>query len=256
MLIGVSFILALAVGCLAWEGIGLLKPITVQAVHEKDVEVIQFPYPFGITPAKVTYIQRYLFYVGILGAMLLFLLAGKTPALFCLAAFFLMGLLLKQGIDLWVRKFKEDLKKELPIFLDTFLSLYQSGVKMEQAIGDSLTITQKLASVFRPVLFRWHNRDGPEAALGVLRSLDVSEIKTCATMFTQVIRGGERSVDFLKEWKEQLTEMEHLNREAGSATKPIFFTALLFLPFGASIVTWFYPFFIQAMHMFDGFLGM
>src|SRR5699024_12288954 len=61
----------------------------------------------------------------------------------------------------------------------TFLSLYQSGVKMEVAINDALVVTKHLPHVFRPVLQGWHDRGGPEESLKILRNLDIDELKTC-----------------------------------------------------------------------------
>src|SRR5699024_5565899 len=169
---------------------------------------------------------------------------------------FLIGLAFKRVVEVQEQRIQKEMVRELPVFLDTFLSLYQSGVKMEVAINDALVVTKHLPHVFRPVLQGWHDRGGPEESLKILRNLDIDELKTCSTMLIQVVRGSERSLEFLKEWKNQLSEMQHLNKEAGSATKPIFYTFLLFLPFSSAIVTWFYSFFIKAMNMFEGFSGV
>lgn len=250
---GISALIACSLGYSVWQLLGMIK--NTYREDEPEQETI-IPYPFGLTPNKVERLQKIIFYAGLLLAIVLYLTHGIQTALSVFAGCFVAGLILKRVVEMRLKRIKQDMKRELPVFLDTFLSLYQSGVKMEVAMNDALVVTKHLPYAFHPVLLKWHDREGPEAALETLRALDISELKTCATMLTQVVRGSERSLEFLKEWKDQLAEMEHLNKEAGSAKKPIFFTVLLGLPFASAVVTWFYPFFIQAKNMFNGFLGM
>jgi len=249
-------VITCSIGYVTWQ---LLHMFTVNRTnqsnkHRQDNRLI--PYPFDLTPEKVEVIQKVSFYLGLLIGIFLYLKKGLQPAFIVFAISFLAGLAFKRIVEAQEQKIQKEMVRELPVFLDTFLSLYQSGVKVEVAINDALVVTKQLPYVFRPVLHRWHDRGGPEEALKILRKLDIDELKTCSTMLIQVVRGSERSLDFLKEWKDQLSEMEHLNKEAGSATKPIFYTFLLFLPFSSAIVTWFYPFFIRAMNMFKGFSGV
>lgn len=253
ILYGAAGVITCSVGYGIWELINLLTHLP-SSPKKPDDRLI--PYPFGLTPKKAETIQKTGFYAGILAGVLLYFASGLAPAFIVFAICFIAGVAFKRVIDTRENSVKKEMVKELPVFLDIFLSLYESGVKMEVAIGDALVVTRQLPYAFRPVLMKWQDRGGPEEALKHLRELNITELKTCSTMFTQLIRGGERSLAFLQEWKNQLAEMEHLNKEAGSATKPIFFTALLFLPFASAIVTWFYPFFIKAMHMFDGFTGV
>lgn len=253
LLYGAAGIIACSMGYTMWQFIEYLRKIPYTAKGRDPTDRI-IPYPFGLTPSKADMLQRVVFYTGIGAGILLYFLSGVTPAFIVFAVCFVVGVAFKRVIETQETHVKKEMVRELPVFLDTFLSLYQSGVKMEVAIRDALVVTKQLPYVFKPVLTKWQDRGGPEEALKALGEMDITELKTCATLFTQVIRGGERSLEFLKEWKEQLAEMEHLNQQAGSATKPVFFTALLFLPFASAIVTWFYPFFIRAMQMFDGFL--
>lgn len=214
------------------------------------------PHPFGLTDKKAEWLQKILFYTGLISGVVLFLIGSRTAAFLVFASLFMAGIVLKCVIKVRRNQWEKEMVRELPTFIDTFLSLYQSGSKMEIAIEESLVVTKRLPYAFRPVLSKWHERGGPEEALKQLHVLDLTVMTTCTSMFRQVFKGGDRSEQFLKEWKNQLAEMEHLNQEAGMSTKPIAYTALLGLPFAASIVTWFYPFIIQTQHMFDGFLGM
>jgi len=240
----------LAVGYAAWQALGMVPVHSSEDKKEEKKPTINL---FGVTPKRAENVQRGLFYVGLLLFLYLFLF-NKIAAIIAFAVCILAGLVFKRILEIYEARVKRDMVYELPVFLDTFLSLYTSGLKMETAIQDSLVVTKRLPIAFEPVLAKWHDRGGPEIALKTLVQFNIADLKTCATMMIQLVRGGERSIEFLREWKDQLTIMEHLKQEAGSAAKPIYFTFLLGLPFSVSIVTWFYPFFVQAMHMFDGFL--
>lgn len=257
VLYGVVAVIVLGVG-VAVHG---LTEVILNWLHHQSSENADeindiLPHPFGLNDRKAERLQKILFYVGLISGVVLFLIGRRTSVFLVFTFFFISGIVLKRVIEAKRKQWKKEMVRELPTFLDTFLSLYQSGAKMETAIEDSLVVTKRLPYAFYPVLSKWHERGGPDEALKYLQVLDIAELNTCATMFRQVVKGGERSEQFLSEWKNQLAEMEHLNQEAGSSTKPIAYTALLGLPFAASIVTWFYPFIIKTEHMFDGFLGM
>ncbi|MFD1363087.1 hypothetical protein [Lentibacillus salinarum] len=252
---GAVGVIAGSIGYIVWQLLNILNNLPHNTKEQEGTERI-IPYPFGLTPKKAETIQKIGFYTGIVAGILFYFTGGLQPAFIVFAVFFFMGIAFKRVIESKEKRVKKEMVQELPVFLDTFLSLYQSGAKMEVAIQDALVVTKQLPHAFRPVLFKWQDRGGPEEALKSLGDLEIAELKTCSTMLIQVVRGGERSLEFLKEWKKQLADMEHLNKEAGSATKPIFYTALLFLPFASAIVTWFYPFFIRALNMFEGFSGV
>ncbi|WP_149027054.1 hypothetical protein [Novibacillus thermophilus] len=74
---------------------------------------------------------------------------------------FLFCDLFKADFDSSIQKGRRKLAFELPIFLDAFISLVKSGSTMEQALRDSIHVSQPIYRQMKPVLDAWHNPKGP-----------------------------------------------------------------------------------------------
>jgi hypothetical protein len=242
-----SMIIAMCAGYAAWQMTDLLE-------KRKESRLVQTR---EMTPEQIEKYKRVLFYGGLAFAVILFLATNNVKHAFSVFSLcFFGGIFLEKGIGWKEKNQVKQMVSELSVYLDTFLTLHKSGMNMEDALRDSLVVTKHLPALMEPVLERWHDRGGAEQAIKSLEETNVQEIKTLSTMLLQVVKGGEKSLDFIEQWKDQLALMEHLNRQANSNKKPVFYTVLLGLPFLASVITWFYPYFIQARDMFSGFLGM
>lgn len=255
MAFGASLVIALCLGYAVWALLMLVPKRKAKPVAPIALDVTF--YPFALTQDKVERYKRVLFYGGLVTGLVVYgFTLNPVHLFFIFSSGFLGGLVLDKGVEWSVKHKKRQMVAELSIYLDTFLSLHKSGLNMEDALRDSLAVTKHLPALMNSVLKKWHDRGGAERAIKSLETSDLAEIKTLATMLIQVIRGGEKSLDFVEQWKDQLAMMEHLNRQASANTKPVVYTVLLGLPFLASVITWFYPYFVQARDMFSGFLGM
>ncbi|GGK33251.1 hypothetical protein GCM10010965_27630 [Caldalkalibacillus thermarum] len=263
MTAGVSFLISLCIGYACWQACNIENnmPKTIESKRpktggEKQEKEMLF-YPLSLTPKKAERLARVLLYGGLLLALLIYAVTlDYLVPMVIFVTCFLGSFFSVKAVEWTIRNRKRQMVAELHVYLDTFLSLTKAGLNTEDALRDALVVTRYLPALMNPVLDKWHDHGGAEKAVKLLEKSELTEIKTLATMLMQVIRGSEKAFEFIEQWKDQLLMMEYLNREAKANTKPVFYTILLGLPFFASVITWFYPYFVQARDMFSGFLGM
>lgn len=256
--LGVGVTIAPAIAYVIYELLSMIKtktentPVKADPKLEKALSMVELP--FKVTAKTVTLIERILLYSGILLGLFLFLNDKRLVGYFVFAGFFFASTFTKRVFFNLARKHKEKVTRELPIFLDAFISLVKSGSTMEQALNDSIHVSSAVYKQMRPVLDDWHNPRGPIQAIGKLEKSDIVQLQLLSGLFMQLAQGGKHAIPMLENYKEQLTQMNHYHRIQNANKKPVYHTLLLMFPFMAAVISWFYPLMIAAAGMFDGFL--
>ncbi|AQS55642.1 hypothetical protein [Novibacillus thermophilus] len=226
-------------------------PIKSDPKLEKALAKLELP--FTVTPKSVVIVEKCLFYTGILLGLYFFLTGEWMTGYLIFAAFFFSATFLKRILIHLSKKEEEKLAFELPIFLDAFISLVKSGSTMEQALRDSIHVSQPIYRQMKPVLDAWHNPKGPIEAIIRLEKSDVIQLQLLSGLLVQLAQGSEHAIVMLENYKEQVSQTNHYKRIQNATKKPVYHTLLLMVPFSAAVISWFYPLIVQALSMFDGF---
>ena len=229
----------------------VLERVKVDSELEESLRKLDLPF----TAKQVQKCQYGIYLLGLVLAGIFVFIGDIWTALYTLCMAYLIGFLFKVFI---IRKGKENDQKavqDLPMYLDAVSGLVNAGYSLERGLELSLHVSPYVARQIKPVLLQWNNRNGPLAAIAVLEKSPIPEYQMLAAVLAQVQQGGASSLEILEKFKEQLSEINYFKRLAEVNKKPVKNTALLMIPFAGAVAAAFYPYFINAMTMFSGFIN-
>lgn len=226
----------------------VLKRIGIDKELEESLRKLSAP----IDPMKIQKVQYSVYLLGFIAAAFFAFAGTFWDAIYALGVAYLIGLLMKTVI---IRKGKEADRKavmDLPMYLDAVAGLLKVGYSLENALAKSLHMSPDVARHVKPVLMKWGS--GPLAAIAALEKNPLPEYQMLAAVLSQVYQGGKGALEMLENYRRQLAEVNYFKRLEAVNKKPVQNTALLMLPFAGAVIAAFYPYFINAMNMFSGFM--
>lgn len=162
----------------------------------------------------------------------------------------LLYLLPELIIDLFIKRRKKMMKKELPIIESFIVIMLETGSHTVYEILRTLLDTTKFFKPYITMCLNEYYVNPTRAIQNMADRVQDEEFQVVCNSLKQAVESDRmHTATFMKQHLEQIKKIQELQREAQIKKKPLLYVFLLALPLTSIIVIWFFPWFTKAIKM-------